>query len=162
MAIDPGTTHSAYVLMEKESYRPIESGFIPNGELLRNIKDIKSAGFDFEPLIIEIMSYQGMGVGQSTFDTCIWIGRFHEAYTQHEDDVIYVKRRQTQLNLCGTIKAGDTNVRKALISRFAPEEANFGKGTKANPGWFYGFKDHIWQAYATGVTGLDMMKGISI
>ena len=34
--------------------------------------------------------------------------------------------------------------------------SNYGKGTKKAPGWFYGFSGDMWQAYALGVTYIDL------
>ena len=39
--------------------------------------------------------------------------------------------------------------------RFAHGQPNHGKGTKAQPGWFYGFHADIWQAYALAVYAAD-------
>lgn len=33
---------------------------------------------------------------------------------------------------------------------------NHGKGTKANPGWFYGFRADVWQAHALAVYAADL------
>lgn len=144
------------MVMDAESYRPLESGWCENETI---IEAIYSGLWGVDQLIIEVIAYQGMNVGQSIFDTCVWVGRFSEAADRtHPIPTYAVKRRWVQLNLCGTIKAGDTNVTRALKARFAPNESNHGKGTKEAPGWFYGFSSHKWQAYAAGVTGLDMME----
>ncbi len=99
-----------------------------------------------------IASY-GMGVGKSVFETCVWIGRFIEVIG---DNYKYIYRKDEKMNLCGSMKAKDSNIVQALIDRFAPNTSNKGKGTKKEPGWFYGFKKDIWQAYAVGVTYYDM------
>ena len=54
------------------------------------------------------------------------------------------------------MRANDKRIKDALVSRFAKGVQNMGKGTKKNPGWFYGFKKDLWQAYAVGITYYDL------
>jgi hypothetical protein len=58
---------------------------------------------------------------------------------------------------CHVSSAKDSNITQALIDRFAMGRPNRGKGTKAEPGWFYGFRKDIWQAYALGVLEADKL-----
>ncbi len=55
------------------------------------------------------------------------------------------------------MRAKDRNVTQALVDRFSysRHKAKGGSGVKADPGYFYGFKKDIWQAFAVGVTYLD-------
>ena len=103
---------------------------------------------------IEMVASYGMAVGAEVFDTCVWIGRFHEAIFGGAD-LIY--RREVKLHHCGTSKAKDSNITQALADRFAPGQPNHGKGTKADPGWFYGFAKDAWQAYALAVLVADRL-----
>ena len=59
-------------------------------------------------------------------------------------DIGFIYRKDEKMNLCGSMKAKDSNIIQALIDRFAPNTPNKGKGTKKEPGWFYGFKKDIW------------------
>ena len=145
LAIDPGNIESAYVLMDCETYKPIEFGKIDNTLLL-----IKMGEIEYDNLIIEMIASYGMAVGSSVFDTCVWIGRFIQRRSCPNYEYIY--RKEEKMNLCYTMKAKDSNIRQALIDRFGEV------GTKKNQGWFYGFKKDIWAAYAVGTTYLDKKK----
>jgi len=148
LAIDPGSTESAYVLMDK-NLKPIELAKLENTELLQYICDGR---FDtVKHIAIENVACYGMPVGKEVFDTCIWIGRFYEELlSMTVIEPIFVYRREEKMNLCKTMKAKDSNIIQALKDRFGD------KGTKKNPGWFYGFKKDIWQAYAVGATYSDL------
>lgn len=175
LAIDPGNQESAYVLMDKETYKPIEFGKIPNEEMLDKIKTL-----DYDNLAIEMIASYGMPVGREVFDTCVFIGRCVEAGTTKKAkelqkelrgfDTInlvgaekpfyeYIYRKEEKINLCGSMKAKDSNIRQALIDRFAKFDFKSGKGVKSNQDFFYGFSSDVWAAYAVGVTYLDKQNG---
>ena len=168
LAIDPGNVESAYVLLDKETYEPLLFGKVKNEDLLEIIKEEK-----YEELAIEMIASYGMPVGREVFDTCVFIGRCVEAAKNKKAKDLqkdlrefsavntipetkpfyeYVYRKEEKMNLCGSMKAKDSNIRQALIDRFGEV------GTKKNPGFFYGFKKDIWAAMAVGVTYIDRSK----
>lgn len=157
LAIDPGNIQSAYCIMDKNTYKPIEFGKIDNNELREKLLgDIKF--FPIETMVIEMIASYGMPVGKEVFDTCVWIGRFMESYKC--PFTYYIYRKEEKINLCGSMKAKDSNIRQALIDRFAQFDFKNGKGTKKEQDFFYGFSKDIWAAYAVGVTWLDKQKNI--
>lgn len=159
LAIDPGNIESGVVLLD-DNLKPVEYGKWNNENVRQELRrNIKKYGYTLH-IAIEMIASYGMAVGQSVFETCIWIGRFKEMAEQYNMNVTYIYRKDEKMNLCHSMKAKDSNIVQALIDRFAPNTPNKGKGTKKEPGWFYGFKKDIWQAYAVGVTYYDMyLKG---
>ena len=160
LAIDPGNVESAYCVMDKKTYKPIEFGKINNEALLEYIFDNMPNGVD--TLVIEKIASYGMAVGASVFDTCIWTGRIVQHYldftSPYHQQVQYIYRKDEKINLCNSMKAKDSNIRQALIDRFAQFDFKNGKGTKKQQDWFYGFSKDIWAAYAVGCTYLDKRK----
>ena len=65
-------------------------------------------------------------------------------------------RIQVKQHICHDSRAKDSNIIQALVDRFAYGERNRGKGTKKEPGFFYGFKADVWQAFALAVTWYDL------
>lgn len=152
LAIDPGPFDSAYVILDK-NLRPIEFDKIVNEELLHRVHQINVLK-EVDNAVIEMVACYGMAVGAEVFETVFWIGRFWEVMGNIENKQ-RVFRKDVKMNLCHNMKATDANITQALIDRFAYGVSNHGKGKKDNPGWFYGFKKDIWQAYAVGVTYAD-------
>ena len=148
LAIDPGNIESGYALIEMPDFKLLEFGKVKNEELLEIIENDKFDGF-FKVAIEMVASY-GMAVGKSVFDTCVWIGRFVQALAN--DGVDYVYRKDEKMCLCGSMKAKDSNIRQALIDRYAKHDFKNGKGVKNNPDTFYGVSKDVWQAIAVGVT----------
>ena len=157
LAIDPGNEQSGYVYLDND-LKIVKFGKIKNEELLTRIYHGEFCFYnDKTYCAIEMVASYGMAVGATVFETCVWIGRFKEAIVIHYDEEpTFIYRKDEKINLCNSMKAKDSNIIQALIDRFAPNTPNKGKGSKKAPGWFYGFKKDIWQAYAVGVTYYDL------
>ena len=170
LAIAPGNLNSAVAILDKEYYCSVKHDILDNHELLSQIRFGYSGPNSLLPfycpdaIVIGKITGYNMGVGQTVFDTCVWIGRFIEAARSVDYNTYYrpptvvlLPRPEIKLHLCGSMRAKGEDIIDALADRFAPGKKNKGKGTKDNPGWFYGFHTDIWSAYAVGVTYLDLL-----
>ena len=175
-AIDPGNKESAYVLLNiADSYDVKKGCFIyhPQSITLRRfgkescwtvaeiLENWLASALHNEPRVVAIERVQAMGmpVGYEIFETCEWIGRYSQLCDLHCVAPQYVYRLEEKITLCNDSKAKDANIRQALIDRFAKHDFKNGKGTKANPDVFYGFKADIWAAMAVATTCMDQLSG---
>lgn len=147
LAIDPGNRQSAWCMIDGETLKPLSFGKEENQVVLDAVQHLS-----YDSIVIERVASYGMAVGRDVFETCEWVGRFTQAARVTPD---YVYRREEKIHLCGDSRAKDTNIRRALIDRFAQHDLKNGKGTKKNPDWFYGFSADVWQAYAVAVTYVE-------
>lgn len=153
LAIDPGTQQSGYVILEGDKI--LASGVELNTTLLEAIQK-RTQQFSLpETLAIENIVSYGNTVGNTTFKTCIWIGRFYQAwldYPHPAESVVLIDRITIKKHLCPKQRANDSTIIKALTERFGE------KGTKTNPGPTYGLKSHAWQAFALGIYYHDTLS----
>lgn len=148
LSVDPGTTESAYVLLDKDLH-PVLFDIIPNAGMLDEIARLSPRADSFA---VEMIASYGMAVGAETFETVFWIGRFWQVAESHGiKNLAKVNRMEVKMNLCHTTKAKDANVRQALIDRFGEV------GKAKAPGFYYGVKSHIWSAIAVAVTYTDRL-----
>lgn len=138
IAIDPGPEQSAIIHWA--------TGVIVSSEILSNQNVIGELHCLFCPsceLFIEMIASYGMPVGKETFETCVWIGRFIEAWHQISGKMANtIYRKDIKLHHCASVRAKDANVRQALIDKYGA------KGTKKNQGVTYGLNSHLWAAFA--------------
>ena len=151
LAIDPGTTHSAYTIYNPNTETIVEAAKVENADMLSLVKRRNRALTD---LVIEEIKSYGMPMGQSTIDTCYWIGRFIQAWGA---PYTFLPRKTIVTHICGSSRAKDSNVRSALISRFSGRrDVGGGKepaiGTKPKPGPLYGFNADMWSSLAIAIT----------
>lgn len=130
-AIDPGTTESAVIAWDGQIRM---AKIMPNEELLAMVRRSKAALAGARMAVETIASY-GMAVGRETFETCEFCGRLREAAEANGATVQRVYRKDVKINLCGTMKAKDTNIRAALLDKYGKDVLK-------------GIKSHLWSAMA--------------
>ncbi len=149
IAIDPGSEESALVELDDDA-GPMFRCKRPNDDILKMIEHARVRTGTWAPpvhLAIEMIASYGMPVGREVFETCLWIGRFVQAWNA---PYTLVYRRDVKMFLCANNTAKDGNIRRALIDRFGGKERAIGK--KKTPGPLYGFRDDLWAALGVGVT----------
>lgn len=142
-AIDPGSAESAMVAFTGKSIA--WACIKPNTELLEMIRSQESAlALNGQTVHIELIGHYGKGMpaGRDVFDTCIYIGELKEACRAQGAATNLVLRATIKTHICGSPKAKDANVKQALRDKWGD------KGTMKNPGFFFGFRDDMWQAFA--------------
>lgn len=156
LAIDPGNVQSAYTVMDTETFKPSEFGKVRNEDLQQKIREAGDSRWNV--VVIERIQSYGMAVGREVFETCEWIGRFTEDAVLSGCRVEYIYRIEEKRAVCHNPNAKDSNIRRALIDRFAEHDFKNGKGTKKNPDWFYGFHSDIWQSYAIAFSWVEKWR----
>lgn len=155
LAIDPGNVYSGWCVLNIATYEPVAFGKEDNEKV---IERMQAWSEEADTAVIERLQSYGMPVGRDVLETCEWVGRFTQVASDLGYRCDYVYRNEEKLAICHSTRANDTTIRQALVDRFAYGTKNHGKGTKEEPGWFYGFRADVWQAYAVGVTWLDRRR----
>lgn len=149
IGIDPGPVRSAFVVWNGE--KVMEFGIIENGQLLLDILS-RFPQFHGPPIIaIEKITSYGMAVGESTFETVFWTGRFCQAWASTWSRI---RRVDVKMHFCRSARAKDSNIRQVLIDRFEPNLE-----LRQRPkGVLKGISKDCWQALAVAVYYYDTQK----
>ena len=138
----PGPEKSAWVIWD--GYTILNKGLQSNAEFL----GVVTSSDQCYHLVCEMIACYGMAVGAEVFETCVWIGRFWQAWL---GPFHRVKRLEVKMHLCHDSRAKDPHIRQALIDRLGAP------GTARNPGPTHGVKDDIWAALAVAVAFHDKL-----
>lgn len=151
LAIDPGTNESAWVIWD--GHVVAEHAIEKNTVVLERLR---TATFDrCRSLAIEMIASYGMAVGAEVFETCVWIGRFIEQWEMGTGPRPWRKvyRREVKMELCGSARAKDPNIRRALLDRVGPQ------GNKKSPGPTYGISKDGWAALGVAIVAAAYADG---
>ena len=154
LGVDPGTMKTAYALYDARTKALLECGHIPNHEFLEKLKTWSRD--DVTHMAIEMMASMGMAVGQSTFETAVWIGRFVQEWLRRTNSTYeFIYRLDEKLHLCGDARAKDPNIRQAIMDRFGgTREIAIGK--KKAPGPLFDVSNDMWSALAICLTATEV------
>jgi len=153
LAIDPGTDKTAWVVMAEDGKTILAHDITANKDMF-DVLSKAAHYYGADRMAIEMMASMGMAVGQSVFETAVWIGRFiqHWLYlkTWAEYELIY--RADEKMHLCGNPRAKDPNIRQAILDSYGPGDP---VGKKKNPGPLYGISKDEWSAIAVAKVALE-------
>jgi len=150
LGIDPGTVDSGYVVFNSANMEVVESGVVGNEEFLQ-----LSAWDNADIICIEMIASYGMPVGQTTFETILWIGRYVQTcINRNKKFELLYKKRDINPTLCFSNKAKDANIRQAILDIFPATGGGSvpQKGTKSQPGPLFGVSSHAFSALAVALT----------
>jgi len=149
LAIDPGNIQSAYVVYDSGNI--IAFGIEENENLLKAVSGILNDFDGCGHMAIEMIASYGMPVGATVFETCLWIGRFIQAWNAKYTKVY---RKDVKMHLCNSMRAKDSNIRQAILDRYPASGG--GKvpqiGIKSKPGPLFGVSKDVWAALGVAIT----------
>jgi hypothetical protein len=182
LAIDPGYEQTAVIGLDGAR---IHHAYIASNDVVLDWLYTSAGAFD--GAAIEMVACYGMAAGKELFETCVWIGRFMEAIASEHVTTRCLVRMDVKMHLCHNSRAGDSNIRAALIDRYGGESVALGgvkcsdckgkgwrgrgrlpcvrcesNGWEHAPGPLHGIKADLWAALAVGVTAADTVFAASV
>lgn len=147
LAIDPGPTRSAYVILADG--QPTATEKLPNEEVLAIAEYWRG-----DVTVIEWITVASIA-GAETYQTCRWVGRFEQVSAV---PVVLLPRGDVVAHFFGkrNVKSADSLIRRTVLDRFGGDGA---KGVKAHPGPLYQFHADCWQSLGLAVAYLEMHGG---
>ena len=142
-AIDPGTTETGYIILGEEI---MDMGKRENVHV-ENLLFSKRVQAMHPHVVVEMVKSYGMPVGDTTFRTVWWLGRFALACDQMGYYYHEVTRNEVKNYLCHSSRASDSNIRQALIDRYEPDL----EARKRPKGFLKGVSKDMWSALAVAV-----------
>ena len=153
LAIDPGDVLSAWVLFDPVKFELLDFAKEPNEDLMAKLPELRKST---DHMLLEMIASYGMAVGKSVFETCVWIGRYWEAWDRMDGKVDRIFRKDVKMNICHSMKANDSNIRAAIIDLFPRTGLNTkgdpcARGCKKHPGALYGVSKDVWAALGVAI-----------
>ena len=149
LGLDPGTENTGWVIYDSGKPFPIINKGIDENQVLLDKLFEMEIGNIIDHAVFEMIEGRGMPVGQTVFDTCVWIGEFRALFKKEKIPYTPLFPRVVKLHICGSARAKPANVRQSLLDKVGPQ------GVKKAPGPTYGVHDHEWSALACAVTFAD-------
>jgi hypothetical protein len=146
LALDPGTTHTGWVLVDSETGAILGHDKNDNRSLRGVMVNLPGA-LAPDLVLIEAMSPRGQRLGIETMEALRWSGRLEEA--ARPTPVIRISRDAVKRTLLGAanVKGADAAIRQVLIDRYGGAGGRQSAvGTRKDPGPLFGITADRWAA----------------
>lgn len=161
-AIDPGNEESAYIIYDKDNHKIVNKYLESNDKILTHLREFSN--YPDSRFAVEMVASYGMPVGKTVFETCVWIGRFVQVFSDMGEDYRFIYRKEVSTELCKKATGSDSTVRQAILDVFPGSGG--GKtpqvGVKDNPGPLYGVKKDLWSALGVALTYSSMYEDLDL
>ena len=146
LSLDPGTTHTGWVLVDSETGRVIHDKE-QNPIIADRMRAWRTIIEPADLVLIEAMSPRGQRLGIETMEALRWSGRLEEA--ARPTPVIRISRDAVKRTLLGAsnVRGADAAIRQVLIDRYGgPQGRQKAVGTRKAPGPLFGITADRWAA----------------
>lgn len=153
LAIDPGTTHSGFVVLNTVTYTPEFFGKWEN----RRVAEVIMRNLEYDEIVLEQIVLYG-NAGKTTADTLEWIGRFKERAEELGHTIHLLSRQKVKNTLLGKLpqkKKGDPS-HDSLVRKYVIEALHPLYDLHHNPGPLQGITEDIWQACGLALAYLKL------
>jgi len=154
LGIDPGSFRTGWAVVDSETKEIEDFGLTDNIDLVSGYRD---QVLDVDFAVIEAITPYGR-VGKTIMDTVLWSGILSESLYKSVGDCFFIHRKTIMVEMCGTPKGNDTDIRHAIIDLYPP--VGGGKtpqiGLKSSPGPLFGIKKDIWSAIAVSLAFIEI------
>jgi hypothetical protein len=133
--IDPGAVQSGIVIWDTVKAEIVVKAILDNEAVINTV-----TGYNIDCVAIERIRGFGIVAGDSLFDTCEWVGRFHATITTyHGIPCQLIPRKDIKRVICGNTTTNDKYIREALLGKLGKDRCK-------------GLKGHMWAALAVAIT----------
>lgn len=160
LAIDPGNESTAFVVWNGKQI--ITKDKLPNKDFKALLDTGHTMLWEIDEVCIETISSYGMAVGQTSFDTCIWIGIYKECLEKRGLQVKLIFRGSVKMHHCHSLTGvNDAAINTVLKKKYGedntiktPNEVYWNESVK-NFGGAKSMNGDIWAAFALATFYLE-------
>lgn len=148
-AIDPGSTHSGWVIFNTDT-KSVEHAGNDENQKIETLLESVARNKSVDALLVEKPQLIGQQIWEQILDTCIWVGRYWKTwiFTVGFVGIYFYSSQEVKRTLLGRMNVpnADSELRQFLLSYYGET------GTKKAPGPTYGVSKHAWRALALVAT----------
>ncbi len=135
LAIDPGNIETGFCVWNSKTEKMVTKDYINNKLFLQNLDNKITTDWGVEDVIIEMFSSYGGSFGQTSIDSCVFIGMLKEKL-EWDHKVVLVFRQTIKMHHCKTLRGVNDGAVNCILREKYGED-----NTKKKPNEVYWNKE---------------------